>query len=282
MSEKNFNSVVKLLVEQWNELKDALYEGKVDYKDIEKLRKDFMFFNRFDNIFETAVSTFEVALDSIKPMFRGAREEVALDNYNRMIPNIKYATGYNRMNPPGEAFIYLGILGENKGRDKNTVKNHILKTVLKELRSYRDTTITVCEFQVNYSGKSKTVLDFRGDINIPKSDRPLNIYLQKEIIKNSRKETELEVVNRVLTKVYFNMLSSDQIFKPVETDDQDEKKYEYAPFHTLANYVREQGYAGIIFNSTVYKNGTNLVLFDPNDVSVIPNSMEHIFTSDFI
>jgi len=59
------------------------------------------------------------------------------------------------------------------------------------------------------------------------------------------------------------MLSTVQIFKPVETDGQDIKK---APFHTLANYVRKQGYAGIIFNSTVHKNATNLALFDTDDV----------------
>nr|WP_225988751.1 RES family NAD+ phosphorylase [Peribacillus frigoritolerans] len=78
------------------------------------------------------------------------------------------------------------------------------------------------------------------------------------------------------------MFSSDKIFKPLNTIEQEVKKYEYAPFHALANYISEQGYAGIIFRSTVHENGTNLVLFEPNDTSVIHNSMEYINTSDYL
>jgi len=186
------------------------------------------------------------------------------------------------MNPPGVAFIYLGMLGENKGRDKKTVKNYITKTLIKEVRASRGSIATICEFQVTDSGKSKIVLDFRGSNSIPKNFLLLNTYIKKEIAKSRGKESTEQVVKRVLTKVYFNLLSSDQIFKPVETDDQAIKKYEYAPFHTLANYVREQGYAGIIFNSTVHKNGTNLVLFDTDDVSVIFDSMEHVQAANYI
>jgi len=183
---------------------------------------------------------------------------------------------------PREAFIYLGMLGENKGRDKKTVKNFIIKTLIKEVRATRGSVATICEFQVSNIGKSKIVLDFRGDSSIPKADLSLNIYMEKEIAKSRGEETTEQVVKRVLSRVYFNMLASDQIFKPVITDDQDVKKYEYAPFHTLANYVKEKGYAGIIFNSTVHKNGTNLVLFDTDDVSIIFDSMEHVQASDYI
>lgn len=282
MSEVGFNVNVNLMAEQWNKVKEDLHDGKVDYIDIEKLVKDYMFFNRFDNIFKESVKNFEIPLENIKPMYRGAGEKVSLSNYERMIPKLEYAKGNNRMNPPGKAFIYLGILEENRGRDKKTVKNHITRTLLKEIRSPRDSIATICELQVTDIGKNKTVINFCGDISIPKHEIELQNYMRKQIDKNTGKEKIQQVLNRVLSNVYFNMLSSDQIFKPVETDKQEVKKYEYTPFHALAHYIYEQGYAGITFRSTVHKNGTNLVLFNTDDVLVIPNSMEHIFVSDFI
>ncbi|WP_255233576.1 RES family NAD+ phosphorylase [Bacillus altitudinis] len=282
MSEVGFDVNVSLIAEQWNKVKEDLYSGKVGYMELEKLIKDYMFFNRFDNIFKESVKHFEIPLESIKPMYRGAGVEVSLSNYDRMTPKLEYAKAYNRMNPPGKAFIYLGILGDNKGRDKKTVKRHITRTLLKEIRSPRDSIATICEFQVTEIGRKKTVISFCGDLNIPKSEIGLQNYIRNQIDKNRRKETVQQVINRVLSTVYFNMLSSDQIFKPVETNEQEIKKYEYAPFHALAHYISEQGFAGIIFRSTVHKNGTNLVLFDTDDVSVVPNSMEHINTSDFL
>lgn len=282
MSEVGFDVNVSLMAEQWNIVKEDLYSGKVGYMELEKLIKNYVFFKSFDNLFKESVKNFEIPLLSIKPMYRGAGEEVSLSNYDRMIPKFKYANKYNRMNPPGKAYIYLGILGEDRGRDKKTVKNHITRTLLKEIRSPRDSTATICEFQVTETGRKKTVINFCGNLKIPQSELGLQNYIRGQIDKNRRRETVEQVVSKVLCDVYFNMLSSDQIFKPIQTDEEEIKKYEYAPFHALAHYIFEQGYAGIIFRSTVHKNGTNLVLFDTNDVAVIPNSMEHINSSGYL
>lgn len=280
MSEVGFDLNVNLISKQWNKVKEDLYNGVIGYMELEKLLNDYMFFNRFDHFFKESFKNFEIPLESINPMYRGAGEKVSLDNYGRMIPEIKFANKYNRMNPPGKAFIYMGILGQNKGRDKKTVKRHITRTLVKEIRSPRDSIATICELQVTETGKKKTVINFCGDVNIPKSEIGLHNFINTQIKRS--KETAEQVLARVLSNVYFNMLSSDKIFKPIETDEEELKKYEYAPFHALANYISEQGYAGIIYRSTVHKNGTNLVLFDTQDVSVIKNSMEHIRASDYL
>lgn len=282
MSEVGFDFNVNLMSEQWNKVKEDLYNGVIGYMELEKLLNDYMFFNRFDNFFKESFKNFEIPLESIYPMYRGAGGEVSLDNYGRMIPKIEYANAYNRMNPPGRAFIYIGILGKNKGRDKKTVKRHITRTLVKEIRASRDSIATICELQVTETGKNKTVISLCGDINIPESEKDLENYIRKQIDQSRGKETVQQVVSRVLSNVYFNMLSSDQIFKPIESNEQEIKKYEYAPFHALANYISEQGYAGIIFRSTVHMNGTNLVLFDTDDVAVIKESMEHIRASDYL
>lgn len=282
MVNSELNVSLSLMVEQWKQVKEALHSGKVDAMDTKKLINDYMFFKQFDDMFRQAVQHFEIPLETIKPMYRGANGKVALDNYERMIPKLEYAKGYNRMNPPGKAFIYLGVLGESRGRDKDVVKKHITKTLLQEIRASRDSMATICEFQVTDKGKGQKVVSVCGDDALSLSERQIEAHIRSQISKNRNKESIEQVISRVLTSVYFNIFSSEKIFKPVETDHQEVKKYEYAPFHALANYVLKQGYAGIKFRSTVHRSGTNLVLFETDDVSVVGNSMEHVQASEFI
>lgn len=42
----------------------------------------------------------------------------------------------------------------------------------------------------------------------------------------------------------------------------DNKKIEYAPFQTMAQYYISLGYSGIVFGSTVCPSGKSIVLFD--------------------
>jgi hypothetical protein len=277
---KNFNSNVGLMNEQWQGLKEDLHNGVVEYDDLEKIINNYMVFNRFDNVFQETYRFFEVSLSEIKTMYRGVLGDIDLDNYERMIPKVEFAKGNNRMNPPGKAFLYAGVLGKDRGKDEKIIKNHVVKTVLKEIRATDNTLATICKFKINDSSINKKVINICGDISIPKSEIELNEYLYRQSVKKFT--VDKEKLSYIMSNVYFNMFSSDQIFKPVNTSEQEVKKYEYAPFHALANYISEQGYAGIIFRSTIHQNGTNLVLFEPNDVSVIQNSMEHINTSDYI
>ena len=75
---------------------------------------------------------------------------------------------------------------------------------------------------------------------------------------------------------YFNLFNIEEVFKPINTDKSEIKKFEYGPFQLLASYFKDLGYAGIKYRSTVHKGGTNLVLFDINDVYIVPGSMEQI------
>ncbi|MGC3788723.1 RES family NAD+ phosphorylase [Priestia aryabhattai] len=282
MVNSELNVSLSLMVEQWSQVKEALHSGKVDAMDTEKLISDYMFFKQFDDMFRQAVQHFEIPLETIQPMYRGANGKVDLDNYERMIPKLEFAKGHNRMNPPNTAFIYLGVLGENRGRTKDVVKKHITKTLLQEIRASRDSMATICEFQVSDKGKGKKIVSVCGDDSIPLSERQIVAHIRNQISKNRNKESIEQVISRVLTSVYFNIFSSDKIFKPVETDQQEVKKYEYSPFHALASYILKQGYAGIQFKSTVHRSGTNLVLFETDDVSAVENSMEHVQASEFI
>ena len=277
---KDFENLVILIAEQWNILKEDLQNGVVKYDDLDKLLSDYMVFNRFDNVFKETSKFFEVKLSDIEPMYRGVPSEIELDYYERMVPKLEFATGNNRMNPPGKAFLYVGVLGKEKGRDEETIKKHVVKTVLKEIRATESSVATICKFKINDSASQKKVINICGDTSIPKPESGLYEYIYKHAVKNFT--VDKEKINYIMANVYFNMFSSDQIFKPVNTNEQEVKKYEYAPFHALANYISEQGYAGLIFRSTVHQNGTSLVLFDPSDASVIQDSMEHVQVSEYI
>ncbi|EJQ73469.1 hypothetical protein IG7_00772 [Bacillus cereus HuA2-4] len=280
MSNKDFETNIDLMSEQWQCLKEDLHNGVVEYDDLEKIINDYTFFKVFDNFFKDTCKIFEVTLSDIKTMYRGVSGEIDLNNYERMIPKLEYAKGNNRMNPPGKAFLYAGVLGKDKGKDESTVKKHVVRTVLKEIRATNNSVATICKFKCNDSANNKKVINISGDHSIPQSETELKAYIYKHALKNL--SFDREKISFIMANVYCNMFSSDQIFKPIHTNEQEVKNYEYAPFHALANYISEQGYAGIIFRSTVHQNGTNLVLFDPSDASVIQDSMERINTSDYL
>jgi hypothetical protein len=282
VAKKDFESNVGLMTEQWNSLKDDLHNGVVEYDDVGKLITDYLVFNRFDNIFKETSKFFEVNLSDINHMYRGVSVEIDLNNYDRMVPKIEYAKGNNRMNPPGKAFLYAGILGKDNGKDEKTIKKQVIQTVLKEIRATEKSVATICKFNVNDSAMNKKVINICGDSSIPKLDSELSAYILKHTFDINKLAVDKEKLSYILANVYFNMFSSDQIFKPINTNEQEVKKYEYAPFHALANYISEQGYAGIIFNSTVHMVGTNLVLFESDDAFPLPNSMEHINTSYYL
>ncbi|QIZ08449.1 RES domain-containing protein [Priestia megaterium] len=280
MAKKNFESNVQLMTDQWINLKEDLHNGVVEFDDLSKLLNDYIFFKVFDDFFKETCKFFEVSLSDIKHMYRGVADKIDLSNYERMIPKVEFAKGNNRMNPPGKAFLYAGFLGKDIGKDENSIKKHAVKTVLKEIRATENSVATICKFQINESAKNKKVINICGDSSIPKSEAGLTEYIYKHAIIGF--SVDREKLACILANVYFNMFSTDQIFKPINTNEQEVKKYEYAPFHAVANYMSEQGYAGMIFRSTVHQNGTNLVLFNPSDASVIQNSMEHINTSDYL
>lgn len=67
-----------------------------------------------------------------------------------------------------------------------------------------------------------------------------------------------EKFTRWAAYTYARLLSK-QIFVPVEAED---KELMYSPFQCMAQYFLSLGYAGIIYSSTVFSEGKNVVLFD--------------------
>ncbi len=57
---------------------------------------------------------------------------------------------------------------------------------------------------------------------------------------------------------YAKLLAS-EIFLPITTE---EKSFVYAPFQCMAQYFLQKDYCGIVYSSTVFPEGKNVVLFD--------------------
>jgi hypothetical protein len=75
--------------------------------------------------------------------------------------------------------------------------------------------------------------------------------------------------------VYFNLFNNDNIFKSINRE-KDDVPYEYAPFQFLAKYFLELGFDGILYNSTVYKEGVNIVVFNPKLLKIDEDSFARI------
>ncbi|MFB6589510.1 RES family NAD+ phosphorylase [Bacillus thuringiensis] len=271
----DYDYLVKDLSKLWTVLKDDLRTGKVLYNDIEKLISDYVFFNSFHNIFTQAVGYFEEPLQDIFLMYRGSNGKQSLTNINRMIPTLEYSQKHNRMNPPGTVFLYLGISKQKKFHES-------ISTCLREIRAPHDSTATICRFQVTDIGRNKKVVNICGDSSIPKQTHEIVQYFKKKCYDKKFRVINHIKASKLITMLYFNLFSSDQIFNPIETDEQNIKRIEYAPFQAIANYIKDQGYAGMIYKSTVHKNGTNLVLFDTEYASVLPKTMKHVKVSDYL
>ncbi|MUG70583.1 RES family NAD+ phosphorylase [Paenibacillus validus] len=273
-----FMSLVTLMSSQWKELKADLQAGKVLYTDSTGI-KNYTFFKVFDDVFNQTRPFFDVPLSAVKHMYRAVNEEKC--DYQRMIPKIEYAKEHNRMNPAGQVFLYAGI--DSLGYKEN--KSLIIKTCLKEIRAPLDSIATVCKFKITAAGRKKKVINICGDDTIPKTQNELHKYIfdqYKSIWFTRGREMSMRELARTMAKVYFNLFSSDQIFKPIDNNiDLKEKEREYASFHALAHYIREAGYGGIIYKSTVCKGGRNIVLFDTMDASFVPNTLQQVKVSDY-
>lgn len=271
---KNLNS-------QWTYAKDKLSTGEIRYNELEKIL-ELDFFDRFDDILKSTSSKTMIRLQNISLLMRFTKgiedNDGNLYDINRFIPNSKYAS-LNRFNPPGEVFIYLGIsLKRDLAKVKDEV-DYITQTCIREIRAFGNDNAYVSSLNFNYSRDNKniklidlTIADKYNDLD----DIVDEIVKLKMMNENERNKMGYKYKNKIsnLFAMMDIKLISDEIFKPVITNDDEVKKYEYAPFHSFANYIRSRGYGGIVYSSTMNKGGKNVVIFNVEDVE--PNTKDGI------
>jgi len=271
-------SSLEFMNNEWQFLKDDLYKSDNRFDDVSQYIERYEFLKKFDDVFQYSKKFLEIPLCDIKRMYRGVPKKVDLKNYGRMVPNAEFSNRHNRMNPPGRVFIYLGVMPTQKGNSEDIEKNFIINTIAKELRAVKGQDLTICRFESN---TQKKIIDLTGDSTLPLIESEVDKLIDKKIkslarVRSGKVKVE-PYVHEILTKLYINIFNNDNIFKPIEIDE--ERAYEYAPFQLIASYIEQNGYAGIKYRSTVDRKGTNLVLFNTEDVTLIPETMEHIIYS---
>jgi hypothetical protein len=266
------------ILKEWHKLKEALTNGDTDGLSLEEIVHNYPFPNNFRQVINETGDLLELESNEIGPIFRARGFKVNLDEPQIMITTENFAKYHNRMNPPGRAFNYFGVLPINKGPREDIAKTLILNTIKAEIRAKSGQTITICRFKMS---KNLRIFNMYPHEEVPKD---FSVFYKSLETKISSYKGNLETrekkmrlyLNEMFAKYFFNLMNSEEIFKPVDSKEEEERAKEYAPFQFLTSYIESLGYEGVKYKSTVNEKGANLVIFEPNNLKVITETMEHI------
>ncbi|MCC8195217.1 MAG: RES family NAD+ phosphorylase [Ruminococcus sp.] len=243
----------------WEEFKQKLQNKEFAYNEV-SIALQAGFLKTFDNAFRTVGYHLnrlvgDVLSDDICVM-RAARIKAGdpEPNYERFIPNAAFMTEHNRFSPPGVEWLYLSLSDKNKYDGDFLV---VEKCALKECRATEADTFALCEFHLkrNYQQKKIVDLTIANDVKYDDINSKLMCIGERLCSKG-----EVEAIIKEWVVYTYAKLMSEQLFVRLKGD----KSIEYAPFQCLAQYFLSKGFCGIVYPSTVYKNGKNVVLFDKN------------------
>ena len=256
----------------WVDFRSALAKGVFSYNELDAAKENATFLRVFDDLFLHCHRFFDTSVESILSsptnLIRAGRLRPAdpAPTYSRFIPNKDYITKHNRFSPPGVEWLYLAI-GD---------PCIAIKCALKECRAVAGELFGLCQFKLNEEYLEKTLVDLTIADNV--SYEELNEQLDSSADEICNREENKDIksilkngyaiapdVSDILGKfikwaayTYARLLSK-QIFVPVETED---KELMYSPFQCMAQYFLSLGYEGIVYSSTVFPEGKNVVLFD--------------------
>lgn len=248
----------------YNEIDNALYTG---------------FLKAFNEFFSHGYKWLEKdlceVLNSDTDVVRAAHinDGSPTPNYDRFIPNSTFITSHNRFSPPGVEWLYLAIGTKNTN---GTMLSITEKCALKECRASIGDHYALCRFKLNDDYKMKKIVDLT--VAKRSSYREINNILEHHGRLIYKREVSRGIVSGLTTGIVkrpdakdlepelikwavytYARLLAEQIFLPLTTED---RELMYSPFQCVAQYFLSKGYAGIVYSSTVFPAGKNLVMFD--------------------
>lgn len=275
MSIFNFSDISKseeVIQRTWEDFRSALAGGAFLYNQLDVAKANTTFLKVFDDLFSHCHRFFDVSAKSVlslpTTLVRAGRlcSDDSEPTYNRFVPNKDYITNHNRFSPPGVEWLYLAI------GDLRIAEN----CALRECRAMKGERFGLCQFKLNEKYSEKMLVDLTiaedvlyEDLNMwfeNSADeirtREINKAVSSIICKGYAQDPDVSDFKNKFTKwaayTYARLLSK-QIFIPVETAD---KKFIYLPFQCIAQYFLSLGYEGVVYSSTVFPKGKNVVLFD--------------------
>lgn len=214
-----------------------------------------------------------------------------------MIPDEKYCSN-NRWNPDGVAFLYLGY--DSKIIECNGI-NKVQKTCFEEVRLVEGEYATICKFK-GTNPKAKLIdlcIDeerlkfeedklnnlFNSSLNKVLSDE--EFILKAKNLKDRNKVDELKKLvkrkssnysDKIYIERYISTLIIADIVEAIFVPVDDKNTETYIPFRNFAKYLKEKGYDGIIYKSTMMEaigqKGKNIVLFNKDDAMYCEGTMD--------
>ena len=258
--------------EKWDTFRSDLANGRFKYDDIKKAKIKTDFMASFDDIFSNCHKYFDSSLSAVlsRPTVTVRAGKLMTDDpeptYSRFIPDKKYITEHNRFSPPGVEWLYLSI-GNLEDAEM---------CALKECRASDGDKFGLCEFRLNEKYAERSLVDLTiadglkyDEIN-SQFEAGVACVANRVLLKSINEikyrgypskpnGTEIEKLFVKWAAFTYAKLLSREIFLPVETED---KELMYSPFQCMAQYFLSYGYEGIVYSSTVFPKGKNVVIFD--------------------
>lgn len=251
----------------WGEYRNALATKKFDFDDVDAAKRE-TFLKTYNDLFnnhkgiEFQTKLIESIVDI--PVGRGTRlKETETPDYERFIPKKEYISEDNRFSPSGVEWLYLAAGGGSTR----------VECAKAECRIKKGERFGFCDFKFSNLFLNQKIVDLTiaDDISYKEINSELEQHGQnqyKRSLKIAKKmglnvHIDERAFKEAMTKwgVYtYSKLLSQQIFIPLAEGV--DKSIEYAPFQSLAQYFISLGYSGIMYGSTVFPQGKNLVLFD--------------------
>jgi hypothetical protein len=290
-NELDILNTIELIQEHWKQLNPLFSDEYAD--DDVKFKTGIL--ELFDQVYQNSIvpypNEFIVELGSVGHVCRGRKG--SFTSINEILPPPIGRGGINRWNPPNKRCAYLAVSRDNSRFDEYfTIAE---KTCCEEIRAKNSEIVTFADFTVSKSSETHRILNLDYD-NISAADikkslddkRKQYLYaivsdmLSTGILpveNNIRKIIDMkdtviqEAANNYCVKMLLKMFC-DGIFIPI-VDEQIKTKPKYKEMcytscHLFAAFLADRGFAGVLYPSTrmqcINKKGTNLVLFDPNDV----------------
>jgi hypothetical protein len=267
----------KTIQKTWAEFRQQLADEKFLYSDVDcALQSTFL--RVFDDLFQHCHRFLEKRADEILDMNTGVVRAARIKPgapapvYDRFIPKAEFITEDNRFSPPGVEWLYLAFATQTSLPGLRPEE----KCALMECRATSGEKFALCDFQLEEKYKDRILIDLTiakeskfEDINYELEQQGQEISqreISKGIISGMTRGIVLKPqINDIIpalekwTVYTYAKLLAEQIFLPITTEN---KSLMYAPFQCVAQYFLSKGYCGIVYSSTVFPSGKNVVLFD--------------------
>ena len=287
----------KTLQKTWDDFRQKLANKDFLYSDIDYALES-TFLRVFDDFFQHSHQFLEVKADHVLTADTGVVRAARMDpdvprpDYERFLPKAELITKDNRFSPPGVEWLYLAFSQERSASKLNVEE----MCALKECRAKVGETFALCEFKLADRFKETILVDLTIAKEI--SFEGINNELEQCGQKIASREITKGLENALTTRKFhfsphideiipaiekwvvftYAKLLAEQIFLPITTED---RALMYAPFQCMAQYFLSKGYSGIVYSSTVFPNGKNVVLFDKLAAYPYGEIKEVIIPTDF-